>query len=67
MNKFRNKYRIPSARLIGYDYGSHGFYYVTICAKDKIWCPKVLSRWVIIETAIIETELSRRIIIRLYD
>ena len=36
MNKFRNKYRIPSARLIGYDYGSHGFYFVTICTKDKI-------------------------------
>ena len=33
---FRNKYRIPSARIQGYDYGSHGLYFVTICTKDRI-------------------------------
>ena len=34
MDKFRNKYRIPSARLPGWDYGSNGTYFVTICTKD---------------------------------
>jgi len=33
--KFRNKYRISSARLTGWDYGSHGLYFVTICTKDR--------------------------------
>lgn len=35
MEKFQNKYRIPSSRLKGYDYGSHGMYFVTICTKNK--------------------------------
>lgn len=35
MEKFQNKYRIPSARLKGYDYGSHGMYFVTVCTKNK--------------------------------
>jgi REP element-mobilizing transposase RayT len=34
-NKYRNKYRISSARLAGWDYGSNGMYYVTICTKDR--------------------------------
>lgn len=34
-NLFRNKYRIPSARLEGFDYGSNAAYFVTICTKDK--------------------------------
>jgi REP element-mobilizing transposase RayT len=32
---FKNKYRIPSARRQGWDYGSAGWYFVTICTKDK--------------------------------
>lgn len=36
MDKFLNKYRIPAARLNGYDYGSNGVYYVTICTKNRI-------------------------------
>lgn len=36
MEKFQNKYRIPTNRLKGYDYGSHGLYFVTICTKEKI-------------------------------
>lgn len=36
MEKYQNKYRIPSARLAGYDYSSNGMYYVTICTKNKI-------------------------------
>ena len=35
-DKFKNKYRISSARLAGYDYRNSGFYYVTICTKNKI-------------------------------
>ncbi|MGY6562898.1 MAG: transposase [Luteibaculaceae bacterium] len=35
MNKFRNKYRIDTTRLKGHDYGSSGFYFVTICTKNR--------------------------------
>ncbi len=35
MEKYQNKYRIPSTRLQGYDYGSNGFYFVTICTKKR--------------------------------
>ena len=34
--KFRNKYRIESARLKNWDYGSNAFYFVTICTKDRV-------------------------------
>lgn len=33
--KFQNKYRIPSARLKGYDYSSNGCYFITICTKNR--------------------------------
>jgi REP element-mobilizing transposase RayT len=35
---FRNKYRIPSARLRGWDYTSAGWYFVTICIKNRVPC-----------------------------
>ncbi len=35
MEKFRNNFRIPSARLTNWDYGSHGLYFITICTKNK--------------------------------
>ena len=35
-DKYKNKYRIPSNRLQGYDYGSNGCYHVTICTKHRI-------------------------------
>jgi putative transposase len=35
---FRNKYRIPSARLRGWDYASAGLYFVTICIKNRVPC-----------------------------
>ncbi len=35
-NLFRNKYRVPSTRLEGFDYGSNAAYFVTICTKDKV-------------------------------
>jgi len=30
------QYRIPSARLQGYDYGQNGAYFVTACTKNRI-------------------------------
>ncbi len=35
MDLFRNKYRINSTRLAAWDYSSNGFYFVTICTKNK--------------------------------
>jgi REP-associated tyrosine transposase len=32
---FRNKYRVPSARLKGWDYGRGGAYFVTICTRHR--------------------------------
>ncbi|MFA6255164.1 MAG: transposase [Patescibacteria group bacterium] len=33
---FKNKYRIDSVRLKGWDYSWPGYYFITICAKDRI-------------------------------
>nr|MBC7245035.1 transposase [Chloroflexota bacterium] len=33
---FQGKYRVPSARLKGWDYTSSGLYFVTICTKERI-------------------------------
>ena len=35
-NKFKNRYRTPSTRLENYDYSSNGYYFLTICTKDRI-------------------------------
>lgn len=35
MEKFRNKYRIPSARLKNWDYGWNGSYFITICTANR--------------------------------
>lgn len=35
MDKYKQIFRIPSARLDKWDYSSHGLYFVTICTKDK--------------------------------
>ena len=35
MKKFRHTYRIESARLRGWDYGSNAAYFVTICTGDQ--------------------------------
>ena len=34
-DKYRGKYRIPSARLATWDYGSNAAYFITICALDR--------------------------------
>lgn len=35
MAKFKGKYRIPSTRLKGWDYGRNAIYFVPICTKDR--------------------------------
>lgn len=35
MDKFKNKYRIASARLQTWDYGSNGAYFITICTHNR--------------------------------
>ena len=32
---YQRKYRIPSARLADYDYGSNGIYFITICTQNR--------------------------------
>ncbi len=34
-DKYRNKYRIGSARLKNWDYGWDGLYFVTICTRGR--------------------------------
>lgn len=35
-DKYENKYRVQSTRLNGWDYGSHGLYFVTVCTKGRM-------------------------------
>jgi hypothetical protein len=35
MDKYRNKYRSETVRLINWDYGSEGMYFITICTKNR--------------------------------
>jgi putative transposase len=36
MTKFKDKYRIESTRLRGWDYSSPGWYFVTICTNQRL-------------------------------
>ncbi len=36
MALFKNKYRIESSRLKNWDYRNGGFYFITICVKDRL-------------------------------
>jgi putative transposase len=36
MEKFKNKYRIPSARASWWDYAHAGAYFITICTADRV-------------------------------
>ncbi len=38
MKKFKNRYRIPSARLQSWDYSWDGAYFITICTNNKKHC-----------------------------
>jgi len=35
MAKFKNKYRVESTRLPGWDYAAAGWYFVTMCVKNR--------------------------------
>lgn len=35
-DRFKNKYRIESARLQHWDYGRNASYFVTICTKERV-------------------------------
>ncbi|TLD43427.1 MAG: hypothetical protein JETT_0245 [Candidatus Jettenia ecosi] len=35
MEKYKHQYHISTARLDGWDYGSDGAYFVTVCTKNK--------------------------------
>ena len=35
---YRNRFRIPSARLPGWDYGRGGIYCVTVCTRHRVCC-----------------------------
>lgn len=35
MTLFKDRYRIESSRLKGWDYSSQGFYFVTICTRNR--------------------------------
>lgn len=35
MDKYRNKYRIASARAEWWDYGWNGAYFVTVCTRNR--------------------------------
>ncbi len=35
MRKYKNKYRIESTRLKGYNYGNAGLYFIAICTKNR--------------------------------
>ena len=44
MALFRNRYRVESTRLRGWDYAQPGLYFVTICTRDKYpWFGQVLD------------------------
>ncbi|WP_375436545.1 transposase [uncultured Hymenobacter sp.] len=34
-NLYQDQYRVASTRLLGYDYGQNGAYFVTICTKNR--------------------------------
>ena len=36
MKLYQNKYRVESARLTGYDYSLPGWYFITICTKNRV-------------------------------
>lgn len=36
MTLYKNRYRVEPARLTGYDYSSRGWYFITICTKNRV-------------------------------
>jgi len=67
MSKFNDKYRIESTRIKKYDYSQDGYYYLTICSKDrKFIFSKIVNEIVILNTLgkIVEDELKKSCEIR---
>jgi len=65
--KFKDKFRIPSNRLNGWDYSTPGYYFVTICTKDKKpWFGEIIEEQMILSPAgeIIEQEMENTARIR---
>jgi len=51
-NKFKNKYRIESSRLSGYDYGQPGWFFITINTKNRTcWFGDVVNNTVLLSNA----------------
>jgi REP element-mobilizing transposase RayT len=60
--KFKGKYQISSNRLKGWDYGTPGYYFVTICTKDhKKWFGNIIRDQMILSPVgeIVEEELEK--------
>ena len=47
---YRNRFRVPSARMAGWDYRRSGFYAVTICVQDRIPCLSGISGGIVTHT-----------------
>ncbi len=65
--KFRNKYRIESARLRNWDYGSQASYFVTVCTqKRKHYFGKIINGEMILNRIgqILESEWYKTLEIR---
>ncbi len=57
-DKYKNKYRIPSARLSGWDYSQNGYYFITVCTanREKLFGEIIDTKMVLSETGIIVME-----------
>jgi hypothetical protein len=65
--KFKGKYRISSNRLKGWDYGTPGYYFVTICTKDhRPWFEEIKGNLMILSSVgeIVREELEKTADIR---
>jgi REP element-mobilizing transposase RayT len=61
MTLFQDRYRVESARLASWDYSAGGWYFVTICTKNKECClGQILNDRIILSAAglIAETEMK---------
>src|SRR5271156_3015997 len=68
MTRFRNRYRIESTRLADWDYGSRGWYFTTLCTKDKKCClGQAVDGQIILSDAGIIAETEMRSIPSHYD
>jgi REP element-mobilizing transposase RayT len=60
--KFKGIYRIESDRLKGWDYGGHGYYFVTICTKNMAhWFGEVSADQIVLSDVgeIVAEELEK--------